>query len=92
MKYANISFKFRFDVCEVTTCRSGDFQTNTKTKEKEKYMYSGYELIWLFFCTSFMGWLLETVSAATHSWQKTMDQKFDDVRLKKIYPNALKVE
>ena len=55
-------------------------------------MYSGYELIWLFFCTSFLGWLLETVSAATHSWQKTMDQKFDDVRLKKIYPNALKVE
>ena len=92
MKYANISFKFRFDVCEVTTCRSGDFQTNTKTKEKEKYMYSGYELIWLFFCTSFLGWLLETVSAVTHSWQKTMDQKFDDVRLKKIYPNALKVE
>ena len=28
-------------------------------------MYSGYELIWLFFCTSFLGWLLETVSAAT---------------------------
>ena len=92
MKYANISFKFRFDVCEVTTCRSGDFQTNTKTKEKEKYMYSEYELIWLFFCTSFLGWLLETVSVATHSWQKTMDQKFDDGRLKKIYPNALKVE
>lgn len=21
-------------------------------------MYSGYELIWLFFCTSFLGWLL----------------------------------
>ena len=40
-------------------------------------MYSGYELIWLFFCTSFLGWLLETVSAATHSWQKAMDQKFD---------------
>ena len=55
-------------------------------------MYSGYELIWLFFCTSFLGWLLESVSAATHSWQKTMDQKFDDGRLKKIYPNALKVE
>lgn len=55
-------------------------------------MYSGYELIWLFFCTSFLGWLLESVSAVTHSWQKTMDQKFDDVRLKKIYPNALKVE
>ena len=55
-------------------------------------MYSGYELIWLFFCTSFLGWLLETVSAATLSWQKTMDQKFDDGRLKKIYPNALKVE
>ena len=55
-------------------------------------MYSGYELIWLFFCTSFLGWLLESVSAATHSWQTTMDQKFDDVRLKKIYPNALKVE
>lgn len=30
--------------------------------------------------------------AATQSWQKTMDQKFDDARLKKIYPNALKVE
>ncbi len=55
-------------------------------------MYSGHELIWLFFCTSFLDWLLETVSVATHSWQKTMDQKFDDVRLKKIYPNALKVE
>lgn len=40
-------------------------------------MCSGYELIWLFFCTSFLGWLLETVSAATHSWQKAMDQKFD---------------
>ena len=55
-------------------------------------MYSGYELIWLFFCTSFLGWLLETVSAATHRWQKTMDKKFDDVRIKKIYLNALKVE
>ena len=27
-----------------------------------------------------------------HDWQKTMDHRFDDVRLKKIYPNALKVE
>lgn len=39
-------------------------------------MYSGYELIWLFFVPVF--WLaMVTVSAATHSWQKTMDQKFD---------------
>ena len=77
MKYANISFKFRFDVCEVTTCRSGDFHTNTKTKEKEKYMYSGYELIWLFFVPVFGLAIGDCISS-----NKT----------EKIYPNALKVE
>ena len=78
MKYANISFKFRFDVCEVTTCRSGDFQTNTKTKEKEKYMYSGYELIWLFFLYQFFGLAIGDCISSN--------------KTEKIYPNALKVE
>ena len=27
-------------------------------------MYSGYELLWLFFITSFLGWILETSTAA----------------------------
>ncbi|MGN0334399.1 MAG: putative ABC transporter permease [Lachnospiraceae bacterium] len=27
-------------------------------------IYKGYELIWLFFCYSFLGWLLETIAAA----------------------------
>lgn len=29
---------------------------------------------------------------ATQSWQKTMDQRFGDERLKQIYPNAIKVD
>lgn len=29
---------------------------------------------------------------ATYSWQQTMDERFDDARLQRIYPNALKVE
>lgn len=29
---------------------------------------------------------------AVQSWQQTMDEEFDDERLKKIYPNALEVE
>ena len=27
-------------------------------------MYTGYEIIWLFFCCSFLGWILETITAA----------------------------
>ena len=27
-------------------------------------MYTGYEIVWLFFCCSFLGWTLETASAA----------------------------
>ena len=27
-------------------------------------MYTGYELLWLFFSASFLGWVLETASAA----------------------------
>ena len=27
-------------------------------------VYTGYELAWLFFCYSFLGWILETVFAA----------------------------
>lgn len=30
--------------------------------------------------------------AATSSWQKIMDERFDDTRMKKIYPNALQTE
>ena len=26
---------------------------------------------------------------AKYSWQEIMDERFDDIRLKKIYPNAL---
>ena len=29
---------------------------------------------------------------ATHRWQEIMDERFDDQRLKRIYPNAIKVE
>ncbi len=29
---------------------------------------------------------------AIHSWQQTMDERFPDERLEKIYPNAIKVE
>ena len=28
----------------------------------------------------------------TPSWQQTMDERFDDAILQRIYPNALKVE
>lgn len=33
------------------------------TKEKEKMKYSGYELWWLFFIYSFLGWVIETAVA-----------------------------
>ena len=29
---------------------------------------------------------------AEHTWQKVMDEKYDDQRLKEIYPNAIQVE
>ena len=29
---------------------------------------------------------------ATQSWQQTMDERFPDERMEKIYPNAIKVE
>lgn len=29
---------------------------------------------------------------ATHRWQEIMDERFDDQRLERIYPNAIKVE
>ena len=28
---------------------------------------------------------------AQYSWQKIMDERFDDERLEKIYPNAIRV-
>ena len=28
----------------------------------------------------------------TQSWQQTMDERFPDERMEKIYPNAIKVE
>ena len=28
---------------------------------------------------------------ATTSWQKTMDKRFDDIRLSKIYPNMIHI-
>ena len=66
-------------------------------------MKAGKVLTWiliLFMCCNMIVSMMALVRsdqrahgvAATHSWQKTMDQRFDDVRLKKIYPNALKVE
>ena len=30
--------------------------------------------------------------AAEHTWQQVMDEKYDDEKLEKIYPNAIKVE
>ena len=27
-------------------------------------VYTGYELLWLFLCYSFLGWVLETIAAA----------------------------
>lgn len=41
-------------------------------------MYSGYELIWLFFCTSFLGLAIGDCISSN--------------KTEKIYPNALKVE
>lgn len=29
---------------------------------------------------------------AEHGWQEIMDERFDDQRMKRIYPNAIKVE
>ena len=29
---------------------------------------------------------------AEHTWQQVMDEKYDDEKLEKIYPNAIKVE
>ena len=66
-------------------------------------MKAGKVLTWiliLFMCCNMIVSMMALVRsnqrahgvAAIHSWQKTMDHRFDDVRLKKIYPNALKVE
>ena len=55
-------------------------------------MYSGYELIWLFFCTSFWAGYWRLYQQQHIAGRKLWIKKFDDVRLKKIYPNALKVE
>ena len=35
-----------------------------REERKMELMYTGYELVWLFFVSSFVGWCLETVSAA----------------------------
>ena len=53
-------------------------------------MYTGYEFLWLFFSASFLGWALETASAAL-SWRKFTNRGIVNAPFCIIYGVALMV-